>query len=111
MAKVVADWRRATLDQQEFALLEFAEKLTLMPSLIGPDDVERLQDVGLTEQQIFAGIQAICYRNFISRIADSLGVELDDEEAVAPEILEAFRGRQGQPPAAHAPAGKQAADR
>ncbi len=111
VVKVATDWRRATLDAQEFAILEFAEKLTLTPSLVGPDDIKHLRHTGLTDRQIFASIQAICYRNFISRVADSLGVELDDDEAVALEILEAFGGKQGQPPGKHESTAEQAADR
>jgi len=97
VVKIATDWRRATLDAQEFAILEFAEKLTLTPSLIGQDDVKRLHEAGLTDQQIFASIQAISYRNFISRVADSLGVELEDERNVAPEILEASGGKHEYP--------------
>lgn len=97
MVKVATDWRRATLDAQEFAILEFAEKLTLTPSLIGPDDVKCLHQAGLSDREIFASIQAICYRNFISRIADSLGVELEDDRNVAPEILGVFESGHEHP--------------
>lgn len=110
MVKIATDWRRAKLDEQEFAILEFAEKLTLTPSLIGRDDVQRLHQAGLSDREIFASIQAICYRNFISRIADSLGVELEDERKVPPEILGAFESRHKHPVGKRASTAEQVAE-
>ncbi len=73
--KVATDWRSAALNEQEFAVLEYAERLTQTPILIGRDDLEPLREVGLDDDQILAAILAICYRNFIARSADMLGVE------------------------------------
>ncbi len=59
--------------------MELAERLTQTPILIGRGDLEPLREAGLDEDQILAAILAICYRNFISRGADMLGVEVDVE--------------------------------
>ena len=75
VVKVATDWRSAALNEQEFAVLEYAERLTQTPILIGRDDLEPLREAGLDEDQTLAAILAICYRNFIARSADMLGVE------------------------------------
>ena len=56
-------------------MLAFAEQLTLAPASVGPETQEAMRRAGLDEDKIFAAVQAICYRNFISRSADMLGVE------------------------------------
>ncbi len=86
--KVAEDWRTATLDESEFAILEVSERLTLTPSAVGAADLEPMRAAGLSDDVIFAAILAIGYRNFICRVADMLGVE-DDREHTA-SIEEAF---------------------
>lgn len=77
VVKVARDWRTATLDAQEYAMLEFCEKLTLRQSAMTAGDVQRLRDVGFDDDQILAIVLAAAYRNFITRVSDALGVELD----------------------------------
>ena len=84
-----SDWRTATLDAQERAMLEFGEKLTCSPGRMTQDDLEALRQAGLTEGEILATTLAAAYRNFIARAADMLGVELDGQE-FPQEILDAF---------------------
>jgi len=59
--------------------LELSERLTQTPVLIGRGDLEPLREAGLDEDQILAAIMLICYRHFIARSADMLGVEVDIE--------------------------------
>ncbi len=59
-------------------MLEFGEKLTLMPSAMAESDVETLRQAGFSEREIVAVTAAVAYRNFITRIADGLGVELGE---------------------------------
>jgi uncharacterized peroxidase-related enzyme len=87
VVKVARNWRTARLDEQEYAMLEFCEKLTLRQSEMTAQDVQRLRDVGFDDDQILAIVLATSYRNFITRVSDALGVELDplpyDPELVA----------------------------
>lgn len=87
MVKIARDWRTAALDAQEYAMLEFCEKLTFQQSQMTAEDVQRLRDVGYDDEQILAIVLAAAYRNFITRVSDALGVELDplpyDPELVA----------------------------
>ena len=41
------------------------------------DDVVRLRDLGLSDRAIHDATQTIAYFNYINRIADGLGVDLE----------------------------------
>lgn len=41
------------------------------------DDVERLRGLGLTDRAITDAAQVVAYFNYINRIADGLGVDLE----------------------------------
>ncbi len=58
-------------------MLEYAEKLTLSPSRMERDDVERLRDVGFEEGDILAIAEVTSYYAYVNRIADGLGVEVE----------------------------------
>ncbi|PZC46899.1 MAG: Alkylhydroperoxidase family enzyme, contains CxxC motif [Chloroflexi bacterium] len=89
VAKVANNWRTAELDAKERAMLEFSERLTFTPGLMSPDDLDGLRAVGFDEAQILAIVAAAAYRNFVSRIAELLGVDLPDE-GYSKELLEVF---------------------
>ena len=87
---VSTDWRKARLQPEEYAMLEFGEKLTLLPSAMTSEDVRSLRQHGFCDRDILSITQASAYRNFITRVADGLGVELDKDHTIPVEILEAF---------------------
>ena len=60
------------------ALCDYAVKLTLNPGAVGKPAIVALQAVGLTDEQITIAVQVISYFNYINRIADGLGVDLED---------------------------------
>ncbi len=67
-------------------MLEFCEKMTFQQSQMNESDVQRLRDVGFDDEGILSIVLTAAYRNFISRVADALGVELGDrgdEEVLA----------------------------
>lgn len=43
-----------------------------------PDDLELLRGLGLDDRAIHDAVQVIGYFNYITRVADSLGVEPED---------------------------------
>lgn len=61
------------------ALLAYAEKLTLEPSQCRRADVEALRAAGATDEEIHATVQVAAYFNYINRVADALGVDLEPE--------------------------------
>ena len=71
-------------------MLEFSEKLTFTPGQLREADVKELRQVGFNDTEILAIVLAAAYRNFITRVADLLGVELTDSEKAPEEFLQAF---------------------
>lgn len=76
---MAADWRNAALPPTTRAVLAFAEKLTLEPAAMTPDDVVSLSEAGLTEEDIHDVIQIASYFNYINRVADATGVPPEPE--------------------------------
>lgn len=74
--KIAHDFRNAGLDEKEVAMLEYAEKVTLRGDQINQTDIERLRRVDWSDKEILDIAAVTCYRIFISRMADALGVEL-----------------------------------
>ena len=78
VAAVAADWRKAPLAEDERAMLAFAEKLTVAPQNMSQADVAGLRSAGFSDVDILDIVLLTCYRNFINRLGDGLGVELDE---------------------------------
>ena len=89
VAKIITNWRTATLDDQEKAMLAFTEKFTLTPSKLSDEDLEELRRAGFGESEILAIVLGAGYRNWVDRIADLLGVE-EEKFDFPEEILKAF---------------------
>jgi alkylhydroperoxidase family enzyme len=77
--KTVDDWRGLPLRVAVRALFEHAEKLTLRPSECSEADIEALRGRGWQDKDIHDAVQVAAYFNYINRIADGLGVELEAE--------------------------------
>ena len=75
MHAVAANWREAPLSSADRALCEFAEKLTHRQKEMSPEDLERLRARGFDDAAIHDATQVISYFNYITRVADALGVE------------------------------------
>ena len=75
VAAIRTDHSRAPLDDATRALLDHAVKLTRAPAAVGPADIERLRQTGLSDRAIHDATQVIAYFNYINRIADGLGVD------------------------------------
>ncbi len=58
-------------------MLDYAVKLTLTPGEMGEGDVERLREVGFDQVAIIDICQVVSYFNYVNRMADGLGVELE----------------------------------
>ena len=59
-------------------MLRYARALTLEPSSIVQDDVRRLHSVGFDDRAVLDICQVVSYYNYVNRLADGLGVELED---------------------------------
>ena len=58
-------------------MLDYAVKLTLTPGKVDEGDVARLRDVGFDQTAILDICQVVSYFNYVNRLADGLGVELE----------------------------------
>ena len=70
--------REAELEVEDRAMLDYAVKLTLTPWEVCDGDVERLREVGFDQTAILDICQVVSYFNYVNRMADGLGVELED---------------------------------
>ena len=75
---IVRDWRSAPLSPADRALCEFASKLTHRQHEMTPADLDRLREQGFGDRAIHDAAQVISYFNYITRVADALGVERED---------------------------------
>jgi len=66
------------LNEAEYAMLEFAEKLTLTSSNMRETDVQQLRDAGWTDRDILDIVHVCAYFNFRVRVVDGLGLEVAD---------------------------------
>ena len=60
---------------RELALMRYAEKLTLSPGAMAPDDVEAMRASGLDDGEILEVNQIVCYFNYVNRCLNGLGVD------------------------------------
>ncbi len=75
---VKTDWTRAPLADPDRALLAFAAKLTTTPGLMTREDVEALRTAGFNDRAISDAVHIIGYFNYINRVADGVGVDLEE---------------------------------
>jgi len=78
VAAISTDYRQAVLDEPGRAMLDYVAKLTRSPREMVQADVDALRRQGFDDR----GIHDICgiaaYFAFVNRIADGLGVELEE---------------------------------
>ena len=58
-------------------MLDYCVKLSATPSTVTLDDVEGLRNVGFGDGAILDICQVTAYYNYVNRLADGLGVELE----------------------------------
>ncbi len=76
------NWREAPLSAADHALCAFAAKITHDQHKMLPKDLDVLRSHGFDDRAIHDAVQIIGFFNYITRIADTLGVE--QEEFIQP---------------------------
>ncbi|MDP6942455.1 MAG: hypothetical protein QGH51_10575 [Planctomycetota bacterium] len=71
-------WEEAPLSPSERALCKWAEKLTRAPGEMAETDVLELREQGWSDLEIHDAAQVVAYFNYINRLADGLGVDLEE---------------------------------
>jgi uncharacterized peroxidase-related enzyme len=72
------DFRVAEIDEKDRAMLDYAAKLTLEPWNMSEEDVAELREKGFSDEAVLDIAQVTGYFAFVNRLADGLGVELEN---------------------------------
>ena len=59
--------------------------MTVSPGEMSQANIDQLREIGLSDEQITIATQVIGYFNYINRIADGLGVDLEGWMTVSQE--------------------------
>jgi uncharacterized peroxidase-related enzyme len=82
------DYRNADLAPPDVAMLEYADKITFHPTDVTEADIKNLQIHGFNDQQILEIAAVTSLFNYLTRMANALGVETDKEDFTGdPQIL------------------------
>ncbi len=78
VAALQTDYRQAKLTRAERAMLDYVYKLTLTPWDMRESDAQTLREHGFSDRAILDINQITAYYAYVNRIADGLGVPLED---------------------------------
>lgn len=87
VAALQENYRTAELSDRERAILDYADKLTRRPWEMQEEDLEPLRTAGLSDKGILDANVTVAYFAYVNRIADGLGVELDDYMSASEESV------------------------
>ena len=62
-------------------MLDYAVKLTRTPGDMTKADVEKLRETGLSDEKILSAALVACLFNFMTRLADGLGVDITESRS------------------------------
>lgn len=77
MSDISINFMKAAISKEEKLMLTYVKKLTESPKQVKKNDVENLRKLGFTDRDIFDINQITAYFNYVNRIADGLGVDLE----------------------------------
>ncbi len=75
---LAADYRTIDLTSADRAMLDYASMLTRTPHLVTADTVGALRAAGFDDRGIHDLCAVAAYYAFVNRMADGLGVELEE---------------------------------
>lgn len=75
---IVGDFESAAISDKRKAMLRYALKLTKDPAGMVESDVVGLRDAGFTDVDILHVVEVTAYYAYANRIADGLGIPLED---------------------------------
>lgn len=77
---IATNWRHAGLDERRTAICAYAEKLTADPHLVTEADLEELQRVGLTKEEVWDVAEITAMYNFTNRMALATGQQPNEQD-------------------------------
>lgn len=72
------DYTALELTPRLEAILNYATLLARDPSVVQEEDVQVLRRAGLSDEEILSVVLITCTYSFMTRLAEGLGVELDE---------------------------------
>ena len=72
------DYTKADLSAPQRAMLDYSVKLTESPGKMSESDLTPLRETGFDDRAILDINQIVAYFAYVNRVADGLGVELED---------------------------------
>jgi len=75
--QIETDYTQADLTSSDRQMLDYSAKLTRTPWDMVEADVQALRDQGFTDRAILDIAQIVAYYAYVNRIADGLGVSLE----------------------------------
>ena len=88
---IASDHRAAGLDPVDVAVMDLAEKVAGDANSVTQEDVDRLREVGLSNQEILDVVLTASLRSFFTKTLDALGVEPDASyRQLDPQLQEAL---------------------
>ena len=77
--QLVTDYKSADISEIDQAILNYAAKLTREPASMSMQDVSdfRAKHPDLTDHILHDIVQVVSYFNYVNRLADGLGIELE----------------------------------
>ena len=80
--QLVRDFKSADISDPDKAILDYAAKLTKEPISISGSDVSDFRTAypDLTDHMLHDIVQVVSYFNYVNRLADGLGVELEERD-------------------------------
>lgn len=77
-AAIEAGFEDAEISDARKAMLRYAVKLTRSPGKMAERDVARLRALGFTDNDILHIVEVTAYYAYANRVADGLGIPLED---------------------------------
>ena len=77
MEQISKNYLEADLNERDLTICKYAEKLTKTSYKMIETDIEKLRSVGFSDKAIFDINQITAYFNYVNRVVDGLGVDLE----------------------------------
>ena len=85
------DYTKADLTPRQRAVLDYADKLTRTPGAVREADLAPLRAHELSDRDILDVNQVTAYFAYVNRVADGLGVVIDDYAAAEDAAIDDHR--------------------
>ena len=77
-ADIESDFENSGISEKRKEMLRYAVKLTVEPAAVSADDIISLRKVGFVDIDILHIAEVVAYYAYANRIADGLGIPLED---------------------------------